>query len=129
MTTKNWSLLIASYCVWSINMLIEVIVHPNASDHLGSIIGLLFLLVTLIALVINRPAGFLVFVTVLNIFIAIVGGYIIVLYLYRHGVSANSATELIVRAYFAVLVPIFAVRYFIATARTLNLSTKASTGP
>lgn len=129
MTTKNWSLLIASYCVWSINMVIEVIAHPNASDHAASITGLLFLLVTLIALVINKPAGFLVFVTVLNIFIAIVGGYIILVYLYRHGANADGAKDLITRAYFAVLVPIFAVRYFVITARALNLSSKASAGP
>ena len=128
-TAKNWSLLIASYCVWSINMLIEVVAHPNASDHAASITGLLFLIVTLIALVINRPPGFLVLVTVLNLFIAVVGGYLIVLYLYRRGVNADSAKDLIVRAYFGVLVPIFAVRYFIATSRGLNLSIKAPSGP
>ena len=48
---ENRSLLIASYCVISIQMLIEVIAHPDAKDHVGSMTGLFFLIVVLTALI------------------------------------------------------------------------------
>jgi hypothetical protein len=116
-STGNRSLLIVSYCILSINMLIEVIAHPDAKDHVNSIIGLLFLVVILVAFALNKPARLVVLATVLNVLIAIVSGYLILLYLYKHPVGWDVAKDLIARAYFVVLVPLFAVRYFIASAR------------
>ena len=49
-TLSNRILLIASYCLMSINMTIEVVGHPDAKDHAGSITGLAFCVAILVAL-------------------------------------------------------------------------------
>ncbi len=120
--TENRSLLIVSYSILSINMLIEVIAHPDAKDHVGSITGLLFLIVALVALVLNKPPRLIVLATVLNMLIALVGGYLILTYIHKNAVGWDAAKDLIVRTYFVILVPIFAVHYFVAQARLAKSS-------
>jgi uncharacterized membrane protein len=117
---SNRILLVASYCLMSINMAIEVTVHPDAKDHVGSITGLAFCIATLIALVWDLPARWNHAVTVLNVLIAIVGAYLIALYLYSHGVTWAEAPDLMVRIYLTVVVPAVAVCYFVFRARGAN---------
>ncbi len=116
-TLSNRILLIASYCLMSINMAIEVAAHPGAKDHAGGITGLTFCVATLVALVWSMPARWNNAVTVLNVLIALVGGYLIASYLYSHGVGWADAPDLMVRVYLVVVVPIVAVYYFVARAR------------
>jgi hypothetical protein len=116
-TLSNRILLVASYCLMSINMAIEVVAHPDAKDHVGSITGLAFCVATLIALVWEMPARWNLAVTVLNVLMAMVGAYLIAYYLYSHGVGWAEAPELMVRVYLVVVVPIVAVCFFIARAR------------
>jgi hypothetical protein len=116
-TLSNRILLIASYCLMSINMTIEVVGHPDAKDHVGSITGVAFCVVTLVALLREMPAFWNTAVTVLNVLIAAVGTYLIGRYLYSHGVGLAEAPELLVRVYLVVVVPIVAVYYFIDRAR------------
>jgi hypothetical protein len=116
-TLSNRILLIASYCLMSINMTIEAVGHPDAKDHVASITGLVFCLATLVALLREMPAFFNTAVTVLNVLIAAVGTYLIGRYLYSHGVTLADAPELLVRIYLVVVVPVVAVYYFINRAR------------
>ena len=115
-------LLVASYSVLSINMLIEVIAHPDAKDHVGSITGLLFLAVILVALVLNKPPGLIFLATVLNMLNSLVCGFLILTYIHKNAVGWDAAKDLIVRTYFMILVPIFAIRYFAAQARLAKSS-------
>ena len=117
---RNRILLIASYCLTAITMAIEVVSHPDAKDHVASITGLGFCVVTLVALVWNGSARLNHAVTVLNVFIAVVGAYIIARYLVSYGVGWTDAPGLLLRLYFVVLVPVAVVWYFIARARDAN---------
>ena len=119
-TLSNRVLLIASYCLMSINMAIEVLNHPDAKDHVGSITGFGFCLVTLVALIWKVPTRWITGVTVLNVFIALVGVYLIATYIYSHGADWSEAPELLIRVYLVVVVPIVAVCYFITLARAQN---------
>jgi uncharacterized membrane protein len=119
-TLSNRILLVASYCLMSINMAIEVVVHPDARDHAGSITGLGFCVATLIALVWNMPAALNTAVAVLNVLIATIGAALIGRYLYAHAVTWAEVPELLVRVYLVVVVPIVAVCYFIVRAREVK---------
>jgi hypothetical protein len=109
----NRTLLVASYLVMSTNMAVELIAHPSAKDHTHSILGLGFCLVVLSALLLRRPFALVAGATVLNAWIALFGAYLLLDYVARRGTSWESAPDLIVRFYFAVVVPAFAIRYFI----------------
>jgi hypothetical protein len=119
-------LLIASYCVMAITMAIEVVSHPQAKDHVASITGLGFCVVTLVALVWNRSARLNHAVAALNVFIAMVGAYIIARYLFSYGLRWTDARGLLSRLYFVVLVPVAVVWYFIACARGANVRAHGS---
>jgi hypothetical protein len=117
-TLSNRILLIASYCLMSINMTVEVVVHPDAKDHVASVTGLAFCVVTLVALLRDMPEFWNIGVTVLNMLIAAVGIYLIAHYVLSHGVALAEAPELLVRVYLIVAVPIVAVCYFIVHIRS-----------
>ena len=114
---SNRSLLIASYCVMSINMALEIVIHPAAQDHRASITGLAFWLFTLLVLIFRTTSAIVVGAAVLNAFIALVSAWLILYYLHSHGAGWGAAPDLITRTYFAVLVPAFAVRYFVSSAK------------
>ena len=114
----NRTLLIASYCVMSTNMAIEVIAHPNAKDHNSSILGLAFCLVILAALFSRAPGALVKAAAVLNAWIILVGGYLLINYLTLRASTWEAAPELLVRFYFVVVVPVFAIRYFIINKHT-----------
>ncbi len=113
----NRTLLVASYLVMSTNMAIELIAHPSAKDHSSSILGLVFCLVILTALLVRRPFALVATATVLNAWIALFGAYLLIDYMGRRGMSWESAPDLFIRLYFAVVVPAFAIRYFIINAQ------------
>ena len=119
---KNRSLIIASYCVICVQMLIEVIAHPNASDHVGSVTGLLFLLVVLAALILDKPARLVLLAAVLSVLMATFSAYLLLLYAFRNPSGWDGVKELFGRAYFVVLVPLFAAQCLIASARRRNLA-------
>jgi hypothetical protein len=119
-TLSNRILLIASYCLMCINMTTEVFNHPDAKDHAGSVTGLAFCVVTLVALVWRVPSFWVTVVTVLNVLLALFGAYLISYVALSHGVTWTEAPETLVRVYLVVVVPIVAVYYFITLARTRN---------
>jgi uncharacterized membrane-anchored protein YitT (DUF2179 family) len=119
-TLSNRILLVASYCLMCINMTIEVFNHPDAKDHAGSVTGLAFCVVTLVALVWRVPPLWVTAVAVLNVVLALFGAYLIGYVAFSHGVTWTEAPETLVRVYLVVLVPIVAVYYFITLARTRN---------
>jgi hypothetical protein len=109
----NRTLLVASYIVMSTNMAIELIAHPSAKDHASSILGLGFCLVILAALLLRRPFALVAAATVLNAWIVLFGAYLLIDYAALRGMSWESTPDLVIRFYFAVVVPAFAIRYFI----------------
>jgi hypothetical protein len=113
----NRTLLIASYLVMSTNMAIELVAHPAAKDHVASSLGLGFCVIILAALLVRRPFALVSAATVLNAWIALFGAYLLIDYLARRGITWEGAPDLVVRFYFAVIVPAFAIRYFIINAQ------------
>ena len=84
----NRTLLIASYCVMSTNMAIEVIAHPDAKDHSGSIIGLGFCLLILLALVRRISPRLAVAAAALAGLITVVGAYLIIRFVISRAVGS-----------------------------------------
>ncbi len=125
----NRTLLVASYLVMSTNMAIEVIAHPEAKDHTGSILGLGFCLLILVALVRRFSPALAQIAAVLNALIAMGGAYLIGYYVYSRGVSLAAAPDILVRTYFVVVVPIFAIRYFVAATRASRPPATSLTEP
>ena len=113
----NRTLLVASYLVMSTNMAIELIAHPRAKDRCASVLGLGFCLIILAALLLRRPFALVAAATVLNSWIALFGGYLLIDYVARRGLSWEAASDLVVRLYFAVVVPAFAIRFFFIDGR------------
>jgi hypothetical protein len=113
----NRTLLVASFLVMSTNMAIELAAHPDAKDHAASILGLGFCLVILAALLLRAPFILVKAATVLNAWIALFGAYLLIDYAAHRGISRESAPDLVTRFYFAVVVPAFAIRYFIINAQ------------
>ena len=119
----NRSLLLASYGVMSVNMALELVAHPGAKDHNSSILGLLFYLVILAALYLRAPAALVKAAAVLSAWIGLFGAYVLLNYVILRGATWESGPGLIVRFYFVVVVPAFAIRYFIVNARSKAVST------
>jgi hypothetical protein len=109
--------LIAAYCLMSWRMAVEVISHPEAKDHASSILGLGFCLLILIALLLLKPSVLVRVATALSGIIATLSLYIFGIYLLKHGAGWGEAKDLLVRALFTVVVPVFTVGYFIGNAR------------
>jgi|SRR5215469_14495231 len=120
----NRTLLIASYCIMSTNMAIEVIAHPDAKDHNSSILGLAFCLLILAALLLRAPAVLVKAAAVLNAWIILIGGYLLINYLGLRGLTWETAPDLVVRFYFVVVVPAFAIRYFIINKHSVAATIK-----
>jgi hypothetical protein len=116
----NRTLLIASYCVMSTNMAIEVIAHPDAKDHGGSIVGLGFCLLILIALIRRISPKLAVAAATLSGLIAVVGAYLIIRFVILQGVGSATAPDLIVKVYFSIVVPVFAARYIVLRDRAIR---------
>ena len=117
--------LIAAYCLMSWRMAVEVISHPEAKDHASSILGLGFCLLILIALLLLKPSVLVRVATALSGIIATLSLYIFGIYLLKHGAGWGEAKDLLVRALFTVVVPVFTVGYFIANARASRISQSA----
>jgi hypothetical protein len=116
----NRALLIAAYCVMSTNMAIEVIAHPHAADHSGSVIGLGFCLLILTALIRRISPRLAVAAATLSGLIAVVDAYLIIRFVLLRGVESATAPDLIVKAYFSIVVPIFAARCIVLRERAIR---------
>ena len=112
-------------------MAVEVISHPEAKDHASSILGLGFVLVVLIALSLRKPQALVKVATAVSGLIAAGSLYIFSIYLLKHGAGRGEARDLLTRAFFTVVVPVFTVGYFIADARASRIlqSTGGSSSP
>jgi len=104
----------------STNMAIEVIAHPDAKDHSGSIIGLGFCLLILIALIRRISPRLAVAAATLSGLIAVVGAYLIIRFVILRGVGSATAPDLIVKVYFSIVVPVFATRYIVLRERAIR---------
>lgn len=113
----NRSLLIASYCIISVNLAIELIAHPRATDHADSVVGLVLCLLVLVALIKPLSSTLIRVAAVLNALMVLVGIWILGTYTYLHGISWNVASDVVVRVYFAIVVPAFSFRYFYSLLR------------
>jgi hypothetical protein len=118
-------ILIAMYCLMSLDMAIEVVSHPEARDHAASILGLGFCLLILVALVRLKPPVLVRIAAALNGMIAAASVYILASYLLRHGVTWIEAKDLLTRAFLTIVVPVLAIAYFIGNSRASRRSQTA----
>ena len=101
-------------------MAIEVASHPAAKDHTGSVMGLAFCVFILFALIFCTAPAIYIGAVLTNVIIGVVGVYLILRYLNSPGIAWSAAPETIARTYFVVVVPAFAVRYFVNALRAAS---------